>query len=121
MRILFFALLLGSVLACSKQNPVTDKKNNPPLILSITALPDSTEINNRIMVFCDARDEDGDRLSYQWGSQAIGTIQLMESDSIITWIAPDYLCRPWISCTVSDPDGESATDSVQVFVFDSSP
>ena len=120
MRFIIFVLLIIFMLSCSEQNPAANKENSPPVILSITALPDSTEINDRITIICSAQDDDGDPLSYKWDNQTVGTIQTGDSDNTISWIAPDYFCQPWILCTVSDPNGATSTDSIQVFVFDAS-
>ncbi len=118
MRFLFFVLLLLGIFSCSKQNSTESTENNPPVINTIIALPDSAGFNESIMIFCCARDEDGQSLSYQWSSHLIGTFQPPAADSIVTWTAPECNCQPWIICTVTDPDGTSATDSVQVFIFD---
>lgn len=121
MRFLVFVFLVLGILNCSQQNSTENTENNPPVINAIIALPDSIEINESITIFCSAKDEDGDHLTYQWDSQTVGTIQTQASDSVITWIAPDYYCQPWIICTVSDPDGATASDSVRVYVLDPTP
>ncbi len=120
MRFLLFILLALGIFNCSKQNTIESSENNPPVINTMIALPDSVEFNSSIMIFCCARDADGEALSYQWDSKAIGTIKPPGLDSVITWIAPDYHCQPWIICTVSDPNGASASDSVLVYVLDTS-
>jgi len=102
-------------LACSDPNGNDPFENNPPQIVSLLALPDSVEFNASILVFCSACDQDGQDLSYLWSSD-FGTI--LGGDSVITFVAPDFRCSPWIYCTVSDTYGAEDKDSVQVFVIE---
>ncbi len=118
MRLILFILFFMGLFSCSKQNPAANEENTPPVINTIIALPDSIGFNESIMIFCCARDEDGQSLTYRWNSHLIGTFQSPATDSVVTWTAPECNCQPWIICTVSDPDGASATDSVRVFIID---
>ena len=117
MRLILFILFFMGLFSCSEQNPAASEENTPPVINTMIALPDSVSFNESTMIFCCARDEDGQSLTYQWSSHLVGTFQSPATDSIVTWTAPEYSCQPWIICTVSDPDGASATDSIRVFIF----
>ena len=99
---------------CSEESPVENIQNRPPEINNMVALPDSVEFNASLLVFCWASDPDGQKLDYNWYSEA-GTF--LGSDSVNTWNAREYECQPWIICTVTDPQGALDKDSVQVYVI----
>lgn len=103
------------LLACSDPNGNDPFENSPPQIVSLLALPDSVEFNASLLVFCSACDPDEQDLSYQWSSD-FGTI--LGGDSVITYVAPYFICSPWIYCTVSDTYGAEDKDSVQVFIVE---
>lgn len=114
MRTFIFSVSLF-VLACSNPNSNDPFENNPPQIVNLVALPDSVEFNASLLVFCSACDPDDQELSYHWSSE-FGTIS--GTDSLITYIAPEFSCQPWIICTVSDTYGAEDKDSVRVFVVE---
>ena len=118
MHFVFFILFIIGIFSCSEPNPAASEENNPPVINRMIALPDSVGFNESIMIFCCALDEDGQSLTYQWSSHLIGTFQPPAMDSVVTWTAPECYCQPWLICTVTDPDGASATDSIQVFIVE---
>ncbi|GEM_PF-4025931 len=100
------------VLACSTPQ---GKKNDtsPPIINEITALPSALSPNGQSTVKCKATDEGGYPLQYTWHSP-LGTI--IGSDSVVTWVAPDFSCEIYISCKVEDLFHNTAEDSVFVQV-----
>lgn len=116
MRYFFILILTISFFTCSDPNPVDSFENTPPQIVHMLALPDSVEFNASVLVFCSACDVDAQDLSYHWQSD-FGTI--LGADSVITFVAPDFICSPMIYCTVSDTYGAEDKDSVQVFILES--
>lgn len=115
MRHLFVLLFILLIFTCSDSNPTENFNNSAPQIIHLIALPDSVEFNASVLVFCSAYDADNQKLSYHWNSNC-GTI--LGVDSVITWVAPDFVCSPWIYCSVSDTYGAEDMDSLQVFVFE---
>lgn len=107
------ALVSVLLLACSTPQDNAKKNDAPPVIEKITAQPAVLTLNGKSMIKCRARDADRDPLQYQWYS-SLGTI--LGSDSVVTWVAPDFTCEIYITCTVEDIFHKTAKDSVFVQV-----
>src|SRR4030066_2169469 len=100
-------------------NSVTDssggENNNSPVISSLDANQDSTEINNYVGIYCSANDQDGDTLTFDWTVN--GEIEIAEGEpSSLTWRAPDTTGTYIITCTVSDGRGGEDSESVSITV-----
>jgi len=67
----------------------------------------------RCQVECIASDPEGGELSYEW--QASGG-NISSEEAIATWAAPDEVGEYVVSVNVTDVDGNSATQSVNIVV-----
>jgi hypothetical protein len=88
-------------------------QNHAPTITSLTANPVSVSTGAATTITCAASDADSDPLTYTW-SAASGA--LSGSGAQVTWTAPASSSTYSISCTVSDGNGGSAYDGVEVNV-----
>ncbi|MCG2759853.1 MAG: Ig-like domain-containing protein, partial [Candidatus Delongbacteria bacterium] len=91
---------------------ITEIPNNPPVINSITANPNSVYPNGTSTIVCAATDSDGDNISYAWdktGGSITGT------GSSVTWTAPAATGTFYIKCTATDGE-DIDKDSVSVTV-----
>jgi len=107
----------GSRLYTSKEIPISVSLGEPPLIQSIslsssTALPEES-----VEIMAQAFDPDGGELTWTWFSSG-GTITGTDDSDPwkIEWIAPSYAGSFSITLTVSDPDGNSASRSIDIQV-----
>lgn len=94
---------------------VVDKVKYSPEILKIEANHRKIQPSESIKLFCLARDENEDILSYEWSSVS-GSI-ISDEDSA-SYTAPATEGIFFIVCTVIDADGLKATDSIEVMVRD---
>jgi len=86
-RLTLFLLLTALFLSCSK--------NNPPVIESLFAVPDSVQPGESLELHCVATDIDDDELTLTWYFQ--GT-PLPEA----VWLAPDDPGDYYVKIRVSD-------------------
>ncbi|MFZ0391253.1 MAG: LamG-like jellyroll fold domain-containing protein [Calditrichia bacterium] len=93
---------------------VAGSGNQPPQITSLSAGSDTVEFNKSISITCQAIDNDGDSLNFDWQITG-GTIN--GSGKQITWFAPGYEGPQTITCTVSDSRGESVSRSIDIEVI----
>jgi len=107
-----FALMLLTVFYISCETS-TKSQNNQPAISSLTADPDSVEVDSTSNLVCIATDPDGDNLIYTWETTA-GTIN--GSGSNVTWVAPDSAGTFVVSCKVDDDNGGQANENVDIVV-----
>jgi hypothetical protein len=77
----------------------TDTENRPPVIVNISATPESVEPQKGSTLTCEATDPDGDPLSYEWWSKH-GRIE--GTGKTVTWMAPPELGRYEIEIIVRD-------------------
>lgn len=70
------AILLTVLIACGchAQRGV-EPVNRRPVITGLTALPDTLNPSDSCIVFCEARDPDGDTLVYDWRTDARLTLE----------------------------------------------
>ncbi|MCD6568506.1 MAG: hypothetical protein J7K94_07235 [Dehalococcoidia bacterium] len=107
--------------------------NHPPVITSVVITADhkylmklepgspddyKTGKGEIYQVECQAEDEDGDVLTYDWEASR-GNIQGMGPAA--TWIAPNDSCDVIITVTVSDGRGGTAAQEVKVKIVNCSP
>ena len=89
--------------------------NNSPVISSLDANQDSVEINHNADITCNANDQDGDTLTFDWAVN--GEIEIAEGEpSSLTWNAPNTAGTYTITCTVSDGRGGEDSESVSITV-----
>jgi len=99
----------------STQVRVVDKVKYPPEILKIEVSRRKIQPSETIKLFCLARDENEDILSYEWSS---GSGSIIPDDDSASFKAPATEGNYFISCTISDIDGMTDTDSIEVMVRD---
>ena len=87
--------------------------NQPPVITSLQAEREMVLPAGSCQVECVASDPEGGELSYEW--QASGG-NISGEEAIATWVAPDEVGEYVISVNVTDVDGNSATQSVNIVV-----
>lgn len=87
--------------------------NQPPVITSLQAEREMVLTLERCQVECIASDPEGGELSYEW--QASGG-NISSEEAIATWAAPDEVGEYVVSVNVTDVDGNSATQSVNIVV-----
>jgi len=86
-------------------------QNNPIEILNM-GFSDSVAISGDTLKFyCDAKDGDGDDISYSWASSG-GTFMVSKDTAL--WIAPNQSGFYNITCKVSDGVGSSDAKSITV-------
>lgn len=68
-RILPAVLLLVLVGACGGDHPAAPRINHSPIILSVSALPETLGLSDSTTITCNAVDPDGDPLVYDWFTQ----------------------------------------------------
>jgi len=94
---------------------VVEKFNAAPKILGLNANPRKLDLGGTSEISCLASDEDGDEISLNWSSSN-GKIE--GTSEKVQWTAPEVKGNYYVKCTASDPDGESATDSIAISVRD---
>ncbi len=113
-RICVSALSLLALNACE----YLESENRPPVILELSAEPDTINTAQQSTLVCEATDADGDFLGFAWDPGA-GRI-LGQGDSV-TFDPPDDPQSVWIKCVVGDPYQEFAEDSVRITVVEAPP
>ena len=96
------------IFSCSN---TTESENNPPVISSLTANPDSLGYNQTSTITCSASDPDGDNLLYAWTS---GSGLITGSGSTVSWLSPDSSGQFLISCEVSDNQGAKDNANISI-------
>lgn len=89
-------------------------ENNAPVINSVTADPSTTYPREDVTLMCDAEDEDGDPITYDWSAEA-GTLSATNLSSVI-WTAPDDTGHFVAEVIVEDEEGLADTGNVTVTV-----
>ncbi len=89
--------------------------NHVPKIERLSADPPIVELGGTTVVTCQASDEDGDALSYQWEADA-GTFNGQGSE--VSWTAPALPGHHVLSCLVDDGAGASAVGTVGITTGD---
>ncbi|NQU86817.1 MAG: carboxypeptidase regulatory-like domain-containing protein, partial [Mariniphaga sp.] len=92
-------LIFGFFISC-------EKENQPPIIQSITASPQSIKTGETTQLSCVATDPEGDNLTYSWSS-INGTFPSGTSRSSVTWKAPD---KSGMNISVIVNDGQNVVN-----------
>jgi hypothetical protein len=87
--------------------------NYPPRIKSLAAKKYILQFGDSTNIYCTAGDPDSNQLIYDWSSNH-GAIK--GSGAIINWAAPDTEGIYLIKCTVSDGNGGTTADSINIDV-----
>ena len=91
--------------------------NNPPIIESITATPDSIASGGSVLLICNASDEEDKKsLTYLWDC-TLGSISSPNEKDSAVWIAPDETGYFSISCEVSDNSDGATIKTIYVKVL----
>ena len=101
-----------------KKITIEVRTNKPPEINSLTADAVWTLRSGSLNVTCDATDPDGDELSYEWvtdGGNITGT------GTEVVWTAPAEVGIYYVTVSVTDDHGSSATDSLSISVATEQP
>ena len=101
-----------------KKITIEVRTNKPPEINSLTADAAWTLRSGSLNVTCDATDPDGDELSYEWvtdGGNITGTV------TEVVWTAPAEVGIYYVTVSVTDDHGSSATDSLSISVATEQP
>lgn len=101
-----------------KKITIEVRTNKPPEINSLTADAVWTLRSGSLNVTCDATDPDGDELSYEWvtdGGNITGT------GTEVVWTAPAEVGIYYVTVSVTDNHGSSATDSLSISVATEQP
>jgi len=92
-----------------KQVTIKVRANRPPTITSLVADADWTLLSGTLQVACNASDNDGDELSYEWsttGGDISGT------GAAVNWTAPQEVGMYDVTVVVRDGHGSSATSTL---------
>ncbi len=94
---------------------VVEKVMYPPEILEIETNTRKVHFSGSIELNCVAKDENNDTLNFEW-TLSSGSIVPDSNTAIFT--APDTKKNCFIICTVTDTDGMTDIDSIEVMVRD---
>jgi len=122
--ILTFILLAIAVafISCSDDDSGTspnNEQNRPPVISSMTAVPDTFEAEHSSVITVVANDADGDALQYLWDGHGsfLPAPTGQPGQAVVTNCCPvSEVEGGFIICTVRDGNSGEDTDSVQVWV-----
>jgi hypothetical protein len=117
---LCIALALGAFAGCqpAAENqtspPPPPADNSAPVIINLQADPSQLEPHGTALITCDAKDPDGDNITYSWkASQG----SLAGSGDKVTWTAPDNSGSFTITVTAADgKEGGISTKAVTVTI-----
>ncbi len=98
---------------------VTLSTNQPPVIDSLIADPDQIRIGQTSDLTCIASDPDGDPITISWATDWGTVTETGFGTAIFT--APDYPGVASVTCTATDPEMYTGSQSVPVSVGDALP
>jgi phage-related protein len=94
---------------------VVEKVMYPPEILEIEANTRKVHLSGTIELNCVARDKNYDTLNFEW---TLSSGSIVTDSNTATFTAPDTKNNCFIACTVTDTDGMTDIDSIEVMVRD---
>jgi hypothetical protein len=84
-------------------NPVDNSSgivNNPPVIISMTATPESVDAGESVELVCEASDDNGDAINFSWYCES-GMFSATTGSSV-SWTAPSAAGSYFIVVMISD-------------------
>ena len=117
-KYLIAILVIAPFIVLQNCDPSTSPgPNHHPEIITLSQRGNGIPIRGSDTVYCIARDEDDDKLEYQW-TVSSGTFEDLGSE--IIWYVPDEYATYPINCIVTDGKGgyDSRELIVQVFDYD---
>ncbi|MEW5924292.1 MAG: hypothetical protein AB1746_09915 [Candidatus Zixiibacteriota bacterium] len=93
--------------------------NHAPVILSMSADPDTMASNGTITITAEAEDSDGDSLSYSWEADESWLAPLSSFSNMIILInccPMDAMDSAWVIAMVTDIHGAKDTDSIKIWI-----
>ena len=112
--------------ACGGGETVQEGGNQPPVVVNLTASPNSLTIrpdteasNDRCTLTCVASDPNGDAVNFSWHATS-GSI--IGTGSAVTWVAPSVLQgysgpeQAMFAISVTVDDGKGGTASAECYV-----
>jgi hypothetical protein len=115
----FLMLVLVFILGCSNNDQPTSSNNQPPVIDSMTALPDTFVEDNMTTVTVFAHDVDGDNLDYNWTLREswMNTVGGTDNVKQVGNCCPvATLSTGYVVVNVTDNNGGIVKDSIQIWV-----
>jgi len=114
-----FIMLLFITAGCGEDDKPVNTENNPPVISSVTAVPDTFTAGNSTTITTVATDPDGDPLTYAWEDR--GSIFLPipgggNTLEVTNCCTIDELRGEFVIAVVHDNRGGITRDSVKVWV-----
>jgi len=98
----------------------TNSQNQPPIIRSLTAAPDTFYAGQITTITVDAEDPEGDPLSYEWEADQSWLLVISSASNTLdlTNCCPiDSSKTTFVHSIVSDDHSGQARDSVQIWVL----
>ena len=92
---------------------ITAVKNQPPIVMSVTAEPTELSPGESATLFCDAQDIEGHAIEYEWVAPP-GIIS--GTGATVKWTAPARPGRHYVPVRVTDEMGASRTRNVMISV-----
>jgi hypothetical protein len=118
-------IALGLIVSfgCGDDDKIVDPDNNPPVILSVTADPDTIYANQSTWVTVVAEDPDGDDLHCGWEVHGVEMQPLSGTDTSVE-LQPGCDCveeatDAYVLAIVTDSHDGQTRDSVKVVVLPS--
>lgn len=113
-----FSILITALAGCGKQSPTAPAApapvNSSPEIMSLTVNPSQVAIGQSADVVADARDTDGDALTYTWRTE-LGSI-FGSGNRVVYSAAGCCAGTDHIQLTVQDSHGASVSSTATVSV-----
>jgi len=101
------------------ENPSVITDTTQPLIISsMEAEDDRVSPNDECRIECNVASTDDDSLNYEWSASGG---EISGKGASITWIAPQEADKYEITVTVSNEQGEEASDSIKIKVISVDP
>lgn len=117
------------ITACQKKSPTEPGPNDPPAIITLTAVPEAVGFGLTSRLWVSVEDDKKDRLSFRWDCEAgtfsdiqstakIAASEIKTSSDSILWTAPDSLGTFTVAVVVSDGrDSTRAEKDIEVKGF----
>ncbi len=114
------ALAIAICLNCEKDDKVIDPGNQPPVITSLTADPDTFYMGSSTTITVIANDPDGDVLNYNWETHGQDLLPISSGSNTIELTTCCPIFEPAtaeVLSIVDDGRGGEDRDSIQVWIL----